>query len=49
MQLPPSPARDASEFVATLQDPPKPNGLSAVGLTPAFLLLHRTEIGHYVP
>jgi Tol biopolymer transport system component len=49
MQLPPDPARDAGELVDMLHDPPLPSGLSAVGLTPSFLLLHRTRIGSYVP
>jgi len=49
MQLPPDPVRDATELLAMLQDPPLPEGLNAVGLTPAFLVIHRTEIGRYVP
>ena len=47
-QLPPDPARDLGELLAMLQDPPMPEGISGVGLTPAFLLLRRTEIGRYV-
>jgi Tol biopolymer transport system component len=46
-QLPPDPVRDATEFLAMLQNPPLPDGLNAVGLTPAFLVIHRTEIGRY--
>jgi Tol biopolymer transport system component len=46
-QLPPNPVRDATEFLAMLRDPPLPDGLNAVGLTPAFLVIHRTEIGRY--
>ena len=47
MQLPPDPIRDLTELVAMLQDPPLPQNISAVGLTPSFLLVHRTEIGEF--
>jgi len=49
MQLPPDPVRDLTELIAFLQDPTLPDlgGLSGVGLTPSFLLLHRTELGVY--
>jgi Tol biopolymer transport system component len=47
MQLPPNPARDAGELAVMLQDPPLPEGASAVGLTPQFLLHRRTMIGSY--
>jgi len=47
-QLPPDPVRDATEFLAMLQHPPLPDHLNLVGLTPAFLVIHRTEIGRYV-
>ena len=47
-QLPPDPARDAGELLGFLQDPPLPDTISGVGLTPAFLLVRRTEIGRYV-
>lgn len=46
-QLPLDPVRDATELLAMLQDPPLPDGISGVGLTPAFLVVHRTEIGTY--
>jgi hypothetical protein len=49
MQLPPDPVRDVNELIAMLQNPPLPQNLSPVGLTPSFLLLHRTEIGRYAP
>jgi len=49
MQLPPDPARDIEELIVMLQDPPLPDGLNTVGLTPAFLVIHRTEIGRFVP
>ena len=51
MQLPPDPVRDVTELLAMLQHPPLPDlgGLNGVGLTPGFLLLHRTEIGRYLP
>ena len=47
MQLPPDPVRDAAELGETLQDPPLPDGVNLVGLTPSFLVIHRTEIGRY--
>jgi Tol biopolymer transport system component len=47
MQLPPDPARDLAELIAMLQDPPLPDDVGGVGLTPAFLIVHRTEIGRY--
>ena len=47
-QLPPDPARDVSELIEFLQDPPLPDNISGVGLTPGFLIVHRTEIGSYV-
>ena len=48
MQLPPDPGRDVTELIAMLQDPPLPDGVSPVGLTPSFLVLRRTQIGRYV-
>jgi len=47
MQLPPDPVRDATELVDMLQHPPLPTTASLVGLSPSFLLVHRTEIGSY--
>ena len=35
------------ELGETLQDPPLPDGANLVGLTPSFLVIHRTEIGRY--
>ena len=49
MQLPPNPLRDVTELVAMLQNPPLPQNVNAVGLTPGFLIEHRTEIGSYSP
>ena len=40
--------RDLAELVELLQDPPLPEGASAVGLTPNFLLVRRTQIGRYL-
>ena len=47
MQLPPDPVRDVTELIAMLDDPPLNQNPSLVGLTPSFLLLHRTEIGTF--
>jgi Tol biopolymer transport system component len=47
MQLPPDPARDLTEFATMLQDPPMPDHIGIEGLTPAFLIIRRTEIGRY--
>ncbi|MEX2394398.1 MAG: hypothetical protein WD826_07960 [Actinomycetota bacterium] len=48
-QLPPDPVRDLTEAIAMLEAPPLPDvdGLWPVGLTPAFLVPRRTEIGRY--
>ena len=50
MPLPPNPVRDLRELGAMLQDPPLPDlgSAGAVGLTPSFLLVRRTQIGRYV-
>jgi hypothetical protein len=48
MPLPPHPVRDAHELFKMLRNPPTPDAINGVGLTPAFLLLHRTEIGTYL-
>ena len=38
----------SAELIEFLQDPPLPDNISGVGLTPGFLIVHRTEIGSYV-
>jgi len=38
---------ERAELGEMLQDPPLPDGVNLVGLTPSFLVIHRTEIGRY--